>query len=70
MGVQILTIESITERIMSEPNLRCNFISTIRELIGDMIANPEKEINSLRLLTTIHDLKYMAKIDVLPMIIG
>jgi hypothetical protein len=35
-----------------------------------MIANPEKEINSLRLLTTIHDLKYMAKIDVLPMIIG
>lgn len=68
--MQILTIESITEKIMLDPNLRINFITTLRDLIGNIITDPNIDINSSRLFTSIYDLKYMAKKDVLPIIIS
>jgi len=43
LGVQILTIESITEAIMGDPNLRNNFISTLRSMIAEVIDDPEIE---------------------------
>ena len=55
---------------MLDPNLRINYITTLRDLIGNIIADPNIEINSIRLFTLIHDLKYMAKKDVLPIIIS
>jgi len=70
LGVQILTIESITEAIMGDLNLRNNFISTLRSMIAEVIDEPEIEYTTFRLRACLHDLKYMAKIDVLPMIIG
>jgi hypothetical protein len=68
--VQILTIESITEKIMLDPNLRNNYIASLRTLITEVIADPNTELNSFRLFNIIHDLKYMAKKDVLPLIIS
>jgi hypothetical protein len=55
---------------MLDRNLRENYITTLRELIGEVVADPNVEINSIRLFTINHDLKYMAKKDVLPIIIS
>lgn len=55
---------------MLDPLLRNNYITTLRDLISECIADPLAGISFMKLQYMIHDLKYMAKVDVLPLIIG
>lgn len=53
---------------MRDPNLRKSIISTLRSLLANAIAEPE-ENHTIQLFTCLSDLKFMAKSEVLPVII-
>ena len=73
LGVHILSMTSVTSRIVKDAKLCKELTNTLHTQIHEFVTNPDEGERSKRLtdfLHLIHDIKYIAKPELLPEIIS
>ena len=65
IGVQVLTIDDISIKIMQEPQLRKQLVDTFAKVIDSMIASDFDDKSVGRTFRILYDFKYMARPKVL-----
>lgn len=69
IGVQILTIESITIKLLVEDEVGVCFIEALETVLKNTVAKPEDRTGLVKNYLIAADFKYMAKESILPRIV-